>query len=211
MLAPPTRATAVELLLSLNLFPHVLPELRDLPEDAARWETTLRVLAHWPHEALLGLAVAGLFATYPVEQARSRAAQMLDRLRASNEDKDHADWLIAHREDFLTEELRPPHVLKRLFAHRWVQELFEYARATAQARSGAIDAVERVHDLFASLPAEAIDPPPLLNGRDLIACGLEPGPLYSRILEQIRNEQLDGRLTTPEAAIQRAKEFAGKG
>lgn len=43
---------------------------------------------------------------------------------------------------------------------------------------------------------------PLVGGHDLIeACGLTPGPLFSRILDEIQSLQVEGQLTTREEAL----------
>lgn len=51
-------------------------------------------------------------------------------------------------------------------------------------------------------PAEVVAPPALLNGHDLIALGLRPGPQMGRILEALREAQAAGEITTREAAEQ---------
>ncbi len=51
-------------------------------------------------------------------------------------------------------------------------------------------------------PAEIVAPPPLLNGHDLVALGLRPGPQMGRILEMLREAQAAGEITTREAAEQ---------
>lgn len=49
-------------------------------------------------------------------------------------------------------------------------------------------------------PAEIIAPPALLNGHDLLALGLRPGPQIGRILESLREAQAAGEIVTREAA-----------
>lgn len=51
-------------------------------------------------------------------------------------------------------------------------------------------------------PAEVVAPPALLNGHDLIALGLRPGPQMGRILEALREAQAAGEIATREAAEQ---------
>ena len=50
-------------------------------------------------------------------------------------------------------------------------------------------------------PAEIVAPPALLNGHDLIALGLRPGPQMGRILEALREAQAAGEIATREEAI----------
>ena len=49
-------------------------------------------------------------------------------------------------------------------------------------------------------PTEIVAPPALLNGHDLIALGLRPGPQMGRILEALREAQAAGEITTREEA-----------
>lgn len=44
--------------------------------------------------------------------------------------------------------------------------------------------------------------PPLLDGNDLIAAGLKPGPLFKTMLDWIRREQDSGRISTCEQALE---------
>lgn len=49
-------------------------------------------------------------------------------------------------------------------------------------------------------PTEVVKPPALLNGRDLIALGLQPGPQMGHILESLREAQAAGEIASREAA-----------
>jgi poly(A) polymerase len=42
----------------------------------------------------------------------------------------------------------------------------------------------------------------LLTGHDLQAMGLTPGPVFKRLLDRAREEQLDGTLRTREEALE---------
>lgn len=46
-----------------------------------------------------------------------------------------------------------------------------------------------------------IAPPPLVGGDDLIALGLTPGPSFKRILDDLYDAQLEGRVTTRDQAL----------
>ncbi len=48
----------------------------------------------------------------------------------------------------------------------------------------------------------ALLPAPLLRGDDLIAFGLTPGPIFSRLLGEARESQLEGQLRTREEALE---------
>ncbi len=46
-----------------------------------------------------------------------------------------------------------------------------------------------------------LNPPPLIDGRDLIARGMRPGPEFGDLLGAVRNMQLDGQLADRQSAI----------
>ena len=52
-------------------------------------------------------------------------------------------------------------------------------------------------------------PQPILLGRHVLEMGLKPGPRVGEILKAVYEEQLDGSVTTLEAALTRAKELVG--
>ncbi len=56
-----------------------------------------------------------------------------------------------------------------------------------------------------SLGVEHRPPPAILLGRHLLALGLQPGPRVGEILKAVYEQQLDGRVTTIEEAIEAGK------
>jgi hypothetical protein len=58
------------------------------------------------------------------------------------------------------------------------------------------------------MSAEEIDPPPLINGRDLLAMGLPPGRIFSEILEAVKVAQLEGTVRTRAEAMALAHKIA---
>ena len=55
---------------------------------------------------------------------------------------------------------------------------------------------------LAEIPPEAVQPPPLVNGDDLLSRGVEPGPIYKRVLDELYTRQLNETLTKREAALE---------
>jgi tRNA nucleotidyltransferase (CCA-adding enzyme) len=58
-----------------------------------------------------------------------------------------------------------------------------------------------------SLGVEHRPPAPMLLGRHVLALGIAPGPRVGEILKSVYEQQLDGRITTLEAAIEAAKQL----
>jgi tRNA nucleotidyltransferase (CCA-adding enzyme) len=57
------------------------------------------------------------------------------------------------------------------------------------------------------LGVEHLPPAPLLMGRHLLALGVSPGPRVGELLKQIYEKQLDGEITSVEAAIAAAEQL----
>jgi hypothetical protein len=55
------------------------------------------------------------------------------------------------------------------------------------------------------MPQSQLDPPPLLTGNDLLAAGVPAGRAVGLSLASLRALQLDGRITTRDAAIEWVK------
>lgn len=95
--------------------------------------------------------------------------------------------------------------LKRLFANEGYPELAELCRIDALASSGDLSDYHYCQEMFSKLSHEEVKPKPLITGHDLIVMGLKPGPVFKDILTKIEDEQLDGNITTREAAIEEVK------
>ena len=67
---------------------------------------------------------------------------------------------------------------------------------------GQLDSYEYSREQLRSMPPEAIRPTPLITGRDLIDAGYEPGPRFKEILAAVEDAQLEGRLTSRDAAME---------
>ena len=64
--------------------------------------------------------------------------------------------------------------------------------------------LERLNDLKKT----DVAPPSLITGDDLTAAGLQPGPLFKRILDQVYDEQLEGHISSSEQALELALRLA---
>jgi poly(A) polymerase len=69
------------------------------------------------------------------------------------------------------------------------------------AGSGKLGNYHFARDLSVATPAEVLYPPKLITGHDLIKLGLNPGPLFREILEEVAVLQLEGKLTNRDMAF----------
>ncbi len=61
--------------------------------------------------------------------------------------------------------------------------------------------LDRMREFASGKENSCVLPDPLVNGKDLIALGMKPGPALGRMLERIRDLQLEGTLTGKEDAV----------
>jgi len=132
-------------------------------------------------------------------------ARICDRLKTSNAEKDRIVWLVLKHLYFKDAQKMRLSKLKRLLAEEGYPELAELCRIDALASSGDLSDYHYCQEMFSKLSHEEVKPKPLITGHDLIAMGLKPGPVFKDILTKIEDEQLEGNLTTKEAAIEMAK------
>jgi poly(A) polymerase len=90
--------------------------------------------------------------------------------------------------------------LKRFLGENGIEELLELCRIDALSANGDLQYYHFCKQKLAEFRKEGIHPAPLLRGRDLIAMGFAPGPVFQRILKQVEEAQLEGELFTKEQA-----------
>ncbi|MFQ5963730.1 MAG: CCA tRNA nucleotidyltransferase [Candidatus Scalinduaceae bacterium] len=135
------------------------------------------------------------------------AEKICDRLRMSNAEKERIAWLVKNHLYLRNAQKMRISKLKRLFAHEGYPELAELYRIDSLSSTGNLDDYVFCQEMYEELQEEEVKPEPLITGHDLIALGLKPGPIFSKILDAIKDEQLENKITTKEQAIKRAKEL----
>lgn len=135
------------------------------------------------------------------------AEKICERLRMSNAEKERITWLVKmHLYLRHAQEMRISK-LKRLFAHDGYPELAELYKVDSLASTANLDDYNFCQNMFEELKDEEIKPEPLITGNDLITLGLKPGPIFAKILDAIKDEQLEQKITTKEEALKKAKEL----
>ena len=75
--------------------------------------------------------------------------------------------------------------------------------ADACASGRSVDHVDYCEGLLREWGPQELNPAPLITGDDLKKeFGLEPGPRYKRLLDAVREAQLDGIVKTKEQALE---------
>jgi poly(A) polymerase len=200
MLIDGHRRRAIELCRDLGVLSVIVPELG----NEAPGERVLRGL-ELLSEPSFELAAAFLLQCL---LASPTVASIGRRLRLSNDESERITWLIAHQDDLRGAPNMPAARLKRLFAHPGGVELLTMFRTKLLAEEAELHPALFCDEFLASTPPDELNPPPLLTGDDLIALGWTPGPRFREILETVRDAQLNGEVTTTEAARDHAQRLA---
>jgi tRNA nucleotidyltransferase/poly(A) polymerase len=228
-------AGALRLMERLGMLFCVFPELADTqgceqpenyhPEGDVYVHTVLTVEKLGPHPEF-ELSMAALLHDIGKPPASRRAGprhfpdhcqiggemawKVCRRLRLSNDETDRICWLVRRHLYFKDAKQMRRSTLKRLFAEPGFAQLAELHRADALASWGNLTDYNYVMRQRATMPPEEAAPPPLITGDDLVAMGYEPGPLFGKVLEAVRDAQLDGEVATPQQARTLARSVADR-
>jgi len=129
------------------------------------------------------------------------ARRVCGRLRFSAAQTETIVELVAEHMKFLHVREMRESKLKRLLRSPHINEHLELHRVDCLASHGDLSNYRFCKEKLESLPEEAIRPPRLLTGDDLIDLGYTPGPLFATILERIEDAQLEGEVGTREEAL----------
>jgi len=219
---------AFELLDRTGLLGCILPEITRMkgveqppqfhPEGDV-WTHTLMLLEQLPADVSPTLALGALLhdvgkpATFRVAPDRIRfdghvevgekvAAEILQRLRLSNEETAQVLALVANHMRFADVTKMKDSTLKKFFRLPKFDEHLELHRMDCAASNGNLTSYEFTRHKLTEMPATEIRPEPLVKGNDLIHAGYEPGPRFKEILEAVEDAQLEGRLRSRDEAMQ---------
>jgi poly(A) polymerase len=137
-----------------------------------------------------------------MERGAEMAQAILQRLKRSRDTWERVAYLVRNHLRHTQAPNMRLSTLKRFLAEDGIAELLELTRIDALAANGDLTHYHFCKEKLAQLKDEEIHPEPLVRGRDLIALGLIPGPLFSEILAQVEEAQLGGELNTREQALE---------
>jgi poly(A) polymerase len=129
------------------------------------------------------------------------AAEILRRLRFSNDETDQILALVEHHMRFGQVQQMNQSTLKKFLRLPGFDEHLELHRLDSLSSHGQLEAYDYARQQLQSMPPEAIRPTPLITGGDLIEAGYEPGPRFKEILGAVEDAQLEGRLRSRKAAM----------
>jgi poly(A) polymerase len=135
-----------------------------------------------------------------VEKGVAIAGAVLRRFKFSNADTETILSLIGQHMRFMHVRDMRPGTLKRFLRQPDFDLHLALHRLDCLGSHGLLENFTYCQEALAALPEEALRPPRLLTGHDLIALGLTPGPLFREILAAVEDAQLNGEIGDPEEA-----------
>jgi tRNA nucleotidyltransferase/poly(A) polymerase len=215
-----------ELLDATGLLPVVLPEVArmrgvaqspDHHPEGDVWDHTLLLLDQLPRGVPETLALGALLHDVAKPLCAGRkgeritfyghstvgadlAVEICQRLRRSRATWERVDYLVRHHLRLVQAPEMRLATLKKMLAEEGFAELSRLARVDALASSGDLRFVLFCERRKAELGAEALHPPRLLGGAELLALGYRAGPRIGEILRALEDAQLEGEVRTREDA-----------
>ena len=198
ILTAPTRRRGWELLHRVGLSPWIVPQTTWTDDEAADVAARLDPL---PEACSDALALSVILRKYAPAEAAARCRA----LTCSNAQVRAVVWLLQHLPQLLSCGSFEPADFKLLLAEPWSADLEQLARAEVCGRDLCTDALRVWQREKARVSPDEVAPPRLVTGDDLAALGLQPGPLYARLLTELYRRQLNGQLTDREQALAAAR------
>ena len=225
----PSRVRGFDLLDASGLMREVLPEVDALKDceqppqfhpEGDVWVHTRIMLGLLPAEVSLPLVLSVLF--HDIGKPPTSAVDADGRIRFNGHDKVGAEMTeglmtrlrftradleatveaVANHMVFKDVQQMRVSKLKRFMARSNFSDEMELHRVDCTSSHGALDNYDFLRVKRDEFASEPLIPKPLITGRHLMALGLVPGPRFSEILEAVQSRQLEGTLTTTEAAIE---------
>jgi poly(A) polymerase len=130
------------------------------------------------------------------------AEEICGRLRLSNDHTKQVLALVDNHMRFSHATRMKESTLKKFLRMPAFDEHLALHRADSLASHRNLSTYEFVRQKLTEIPPEKIRPVALVTGDDLIAAGYAPGPRFREILEAVEDAQLEGRLSSHDAALE---------
>lgn len=225
---------ALDLLDKSGLLQHILPEVAALkkvkqspdfhPEDSSYNHVRLAMM-HTPPDPVvryatllhdIGKAPTAKFCPNKnritfYEHAKIGAQiafDVLTRLHFPSDFRSKVVWLVRNHMRMFSVKTMKKSTLIKLFRHSSYKNLLHVHKADILSSNKDEDTYTYILEKETEFNLERTDfrPKPLINGFTLQSLGLKPSPVFSQILSNIEDLQLEGKLTTQQQAIQYVKE-----
>lgn len=210
------RARAIRLLAESQLLSDVLPELNTV--DEPRFDRMLALLQQLGDIPLtvtaaassrFALVLAVLFGADGGDLSDKEVTQTCRRMKLSNDIRKSTEWLVRTRCILHNAATMKFSEIQPILVHDDIELAVQLQDAVAAVDQTESAHVERCREEL-KLPANQLNPAPLLGGDDLVKAGIRPGPAFKEALAIVRNAQLDGLISTTEEALELAHKHLGR-
>jgi poly(A) polymerase len=137
-----------------------------------------------------------------VEVGVKIAEDICRRLRFSNDETEQILALVDNHMRFGHVSRMKESTLKKFLRMPEFDQHLALHRADCLASHGNLSTYEFLQQKQAEIPPDTMRPAPLVTGDDLIAAGHAPGPKFREILNAVEDAQLEGRLSSRDAALE---------
>ncbi len=195
-----------------SVFNHLVLMLRLLPDDAdplLPWTVLMHDIAK-PVTASRD-ADTGAIHFYGHERVgETMTRAILGRLKFPRKPADEVAFVVRHHMQFKDARQMRKATLRRLMLRPTFALEMALHRLDCLGSHGNLDIYHFLREQAAELAGKPEVLPPLLDGHDLIALGMPPGPAIGRMLEEVRDRQLQEELKSAEEARAWVRERLGK-
>ncbi len=217
ILVSPNRAEGLKLLIEMGLAEFIFPGF-----CVSEAEFAVCVLANLPVQISFPLGLAVLFAASIATEdtdflshrehrdkknktsvrsvAKLKFSQWLELLKLSRNQEKQIEFILDKR-GCLLKELSLAE-LKLLASEPYFEDLFALQKAIQKASNQTVGPLTKLRKRIKQLKGVELRPKPLLNGHDLMALGVVPGPSLGQLAKEMYIAQLEGKLRSPDDAKQ---------
>ncbi len=140
------------------------------------------------------------------------AGIICQRLKLSNAQIDAVVEMVGRHMQFVNVPSMRRSTLSRFLASPLIEDELELHRVDCVSSHGNLDTYEytqaKLQEFREAAEYQGRLPKPLVNGDDLIAMGMVPGPAFAGILRTVFDAQLEGRIATKEDGLHLARAVA---
>ncbi len=205
------RASAFRWLHTSRLFSQLIPtpepqdsENQPEPDVLARCEAALQRL---PEEIDHCATLACLLWFYIDDGAHCKS--ICRNFKWSNKEVEKTVWVFTHFPQLIDADRVLWSRVQPLLVAPWSLDALSVGEAIESVGARRFQGIEFCRNKL-QLDHSELDPPPLLVGEDLIALQLPLGPAFGKILEKIRQAQLDDQIGTKDEALELARQMIGE-
>jgi len=191
ILTDPNRTHGIQLISDSGLLRFIFPQI-----PTEQLKIGMSVIAQLPQRCSFALALTALL----IDCSPKQADYTCRRLKSSNKLRQHVKWLHSHRRMILDAVPLTKGRLKLWLAKPLLEPLLQLNRSYLKATGQSDTKLRRLRRQINELGSEAIAPPRLLNGHDLIRLGATAGPMVGRLAEELYLAQLENEVKTKSEA-----------